>query len=1105
MKKISATPPSAPATGRQYWRSLDELAETPEFKDFLHREFPAGASELTDPVSRRHFVKIMSASFLLAGFGLAGTGCRRPEDKLMPFGKAPENYTFGTAQYFSTAMPTRGGAVPLAVKSYEGRPVKIEGNHSYPDGNGGTDRYAQASILNLYDPDRATGCKQDGKVQTYATALAALDELAKKFAANQGAGLALLLEPGTSPSRQRLQKDITAKLPKARWFAYDPVDNGIHQRAASQAFGKSVRPQFRYDDAKVILALDADFIGSEEDAHNNIRRFANGRRLVNPGDSMSRLYTVESLFSLTGLNADHRLRLPASAVIQVAAAIAAACGVKVGSIALPAGVSPEWISECAKDLLAHKGAALVVAGQRQPLAVHLIANALNAALGNIGKTVQLLAVNEAAAGSITELATALNAGQVETLAILGGNPVYNAPGDLNWAATQRKAKTVVRLGYHDDETSAVANWHFPEAHYLESWGDALTSDGTLVPVQPLIAPLFGGLTELEFLARLAGLSVTNPHEIVRETFAGYSKGGEEAWKTFLHDGFLPGTAAKATEAKLNDAVVTSAAAAAKNNVAGKDNLEIVLHRDYCLDDGRYANNGWLQELPDPITKMVWDNGLLMSRKTAQELGLQNFDVVEVKLGERAVKAPVWVQPGMADYSLGLALGYGRTRTGRVGMNAGFDAYPLLAAGAGFIAVGATLRKTGETYELATTQSHWSMEGRGIVREANLEQFVKHPEFAEAMNAEEAPSEAPIYPNPFSDPKNRSPLFQWGMAIDLSACVGCGTCVMACQSENNIPIVGKDLVKRGREMHWLRIDRYYASNPMKHTFTETLQKDEEQQFQGWIDDVQAVNQPMLCQHCEAAPCESVCPVNATVHDQEGLNVMVYNRCVGTRYCSNNCPYKVRRFNYLDYNKRPLKDLKGPFYPSPLVHSTDGEWDLARWWKNQDATMRPDDELDLIRMIKNPDVTVRMRGVMEKCTYCVQRIEGAKIAQKVKAGASGDVVMPDGTFTTACAQACPANAIVFGNLADPESRVAKMKTQVRNYSVLELLATHPRTTYLARVRNPNPAMPDYIANPEPFTFQEFEKQNGNPFEHGGGVHEHEHEHEAAPHQAVEKGAH
>jgi molybdopterin-containing oxidoreductase family iron-sulfur binding subunit len=452
---------------------------------------------------------------------------------------------------------------------------------------------------------------------------------------------------------------------------------------------------------------------------------------------------------------------------------------------------------------------------------------------------------------------------------------------------------------------------------------------------------------------------------------------------------------------------------------------------------------------------------------------------------------------MADYSLGLALGYGRTQVGRVGVGTGFSAYPLRTTKTGYVATGATVRKTGETYPIACTQAHWSMEGRSIVREANLDQFAKHPNFAKAMNAPEAPSERPMYPNPFDEAK-KAGLHQWGMSIDLSACVGCGTCVIACQSENNIPIVGKDLVRRGREMHWMRIDRYFSSDPAKHKYSESFRKDETQQFNEWIDDVQAVNQPMLCQHCEAAPCESVCPVNATVHDQEGLNVMVYNRCVGTRYCSNNCPYKVRRFNYLDYNKRPLSELKGPFYASPLLHRTGGEWDMTRWWKDQGHGMRQEDEWDLIRMLKNPDVSVRMRGIMEKCTFCVQRIEGAKIAQKVKAGASGDVVVPDGTIKTACQQACPAEAIVFGNIADPESRVSKLKAQERNYSVLDFLATKPRTTYLARVRNPNPAMPDYADIKEPWSFQEFEEKNGHvDFEshHGEAGHEHAHEQKGA----------
>ncbi|HMP84081.1 MAG TPA: TAT-variant-translocated molybdopterin oxidoreductase, partial [Verrucomicrobiota bacterium] len=547
--------------GRQYWRSLDQVADTPEFKDWLGREFPEGASELADPVSRRHFVKIMSASFALAGIGFAGSGCRRPVEVLTPFGQAPENYTHGVAQLYATALPTRTGAVPLVAKSYEGRPVKVEGNPLYPGANGGSDRYAQASILNLYDPDRATRFVKAGNVVKTDEANAFLDSLAKKFSANQGEGLCLLGEQKASPSRKRLHKAIAQKMPKARWFLYEPVDVDIHRRAASQAFGKPVRPVFHYDKATTILSLDCDFIGGEEDAHNNIRRFSSGRKIRTSSDKMNRLYAVESLFTLTGINADHRLRLPSSVVVQVAAAVAAKCGVDVSGIpALEGEKSNEWITECAKDLIANKGSVLVVAGIRQPLAVHLLAHAINAQLGSVGKTVELLDKPAPEAEGIVELAKELNTGRVDTLLILGGNPVYNAPSDLNWAATQRKAKTVVRLGDHEDETSAVADWHFPMAHYLESWGDALTTDGTLVPIQPLIAPLFEGISDLEFLARVGGLSTTSGYEIVRETFATYSNGGEEAWKKFLHGGYLAGSEAKPVSASINASAVRQALA-----------------------------------------------------------------------------------------------------------------------------------------------------------------------------------------------------------------------------------------------------------------------------------------------------------------------------------------------------------------------------------------------------------------------------------------------------------------------------------------------------------------------------------------------------------------
>ena len=1064
---------STPANGRSYWRSLDELADTPEFKDWLHREFPSGASEMVeDGSSRRHFLKIMSASFALAGVATLGAGCRRPEEKLVPYGKQPENYTYGEAQYFATAMPTRTGAIPLVVKSYEGRPIKIEGNALFPGSNGGTDRYAQASILDLYDVDRArhftklgAGGKQE--IVSREEALSFLDGLSKKFSANQGEGLAFLAESSTSPSRARLQRIIAQKFPKSQWFTYDAIDSGIHQLAATQAFGQPVKPVFHFDKAKVILSLDCDFLGGEDGAHEYIRKFAAGRK---PGEGMSRLYAVESLFTLTGANADHRLRVAPSFIKQFAEAVLSKVYGTTNQDA--GGVDPDWIAECAKDLIANRGNVLVVAGQRQPVEIHLLAHAINSALGAIGNTVTLVPATENSQPDLKNLETV----GTDTLVIIGGNPAYTSslwPFETYQQHKSRRAGTIVRFGYYEDETSEKSDWHFPEAHYLESWGDAITSDGTLVSIQPLIQPLFGGLAELEFIARIAGELQTNPYEIVKSTFAG----SDESWKKFLFNGFLVNSTVKTFEAAFNKRISPTMVV-----IPFTDDLDVVFFRDAKVDDGRYANNGWMQELPDPVTKITWDNAVLVSRKTAKELGVQNGDVVEISLNGRSVQGPIWVQPGMADYSLGLALGYGRERAGRVGTGIGFNAYKIFSGK--YIETGATVKKTGVTHVIATTQSHWSMEGRPAVREANLDEFTKNPEFAQEIHDKEPPVVAPLYPNPLDEAKKKA-FHQWGLVVDLSACVGCSTCVVACQSENNIPIVGKDQVNRGREMHWMRIDRYYTSDPKRKNNRSLFdpkadmnRTDAEQQFAEWIDDVQAVSQPMLCQMCEAAPCENVCPVNATTHDAEGLNTMAYNRCIGTRYCSNNCPYKVRRFNFFDYNKRPISALTGPFYPTPLTHKTDGKSDLLTWFKHPESSgMREEDEWDLIKMVKNPDVTVRMRGVMEKCTYCTQRIQQAEIAQKVKAGASGDVRLKEleGTIPkTACQQACPAGAIVFGDISDPDSAVSKWKAQPRNYSVLGELLTKPRTTYLARVRNPNPKMPDYL--PEPFSTKEYEDRGG-----------------------------
>ncbi len=1127
---MKTIPPSCPEPegGQKYWRSLDQLAETPAFRQWLEREFPDGASEFGDSVSRRHFVKLMSASFALGGLGVLGSGCRRPEEKILPFGKAAENYIHGVPQFYATAMPTRNGAVPLLVRSNDGRPTKIEGNPDHPDSNGGTDTFAQASLLSLYDPDRAQKFRHATRTVTRAQAMDQIAIIASQFAP-QGADVAFVLDESSSPSRARLVAALQFKYPQAKWAVHEPLDLTV----ARQLTGST--PYYKLDQAKVIVSFDSDFLGAEADAHRMIRGYARGRKLTKATDSMNRLYAVEGLMTVTGMNADHRLRVSTGQVAAIAAAIAAkvlpthpTIAQMAAKLPLPAGVNPKWIDECAADLAANRGSSVVIAGHRQPLAVHILANLLNIGLDNNSRTVFHSEITQVRPNSTLEaIAAGLKAKAIKNLVLIGCNPAYDAPADLEWAAAQANAVDVIRLGYYEDETYS-ASWAtalmLPAAHYLESWGDARTSDGSVVPIQPLIAPLFDGVTDLELFARLAGDTTTRPYDIARETFrtiAG-TAGGEDAWKKFLHDGFLAGAAPRGGGPAVTSDVIASALAAVNPATVSKDSLEVVFHRDYRMDDGRWNNNGWLQEFPDPVTKVTWDGLVLVSRKTADELGLKRpvtenvvteTQIVEVELGGRKVRGPLWIQPGLADYTVALALGYGRRRhdnggTGRVGHDVGlYNAYALRTSTGLHFAGGAKITGTSEMYQLALTQEHGAMEGRPIVREANKADYEKQPAFASRFDLDSEwefvtrytdPKDGPvgrpkgIYEHPYEAFEKRksqngvdlsklhvkSEINQWGMVVDLNACVGCSACVLACQSENNVPIVGKDQVRRNREMHWLRIDRYFsgaADKPQAEL----------------VDDPQVVNQPMMCQHCENAPCESVCPVNATVHDDEGLNVMAYNRCVGTRYCSNNCPYKVRHFNFLDYNKRSLDQLKGPFYSSPMVGTTENEWTLKRWWKDRARGIRPQEEWDLIKLVSNPDVTVRMRGVMEKCTFCVQRIEQGKIKQKVTVGQSGNVRPADGAIQTACQQACPAEAIVFGNMLDPHSRVAQLKKSDRNYEVLGFLETRPRITYLARIRNPNPKMPDYREiplNQKDYVGQ----QQENPYEP-------KHEQEHAPGQA------
>jgi len=1104
------------STGRKYWRSLDELAETPGFKAHVEREFPEGASSL-EGVDRRKFFKLMAASFALGGVGLAA-GCRRPEAYILPYGKSVEEIIPGLPLYFATAMPLRKSAIPLLAETHQGRPTKLEGNPTYAPHGSASSLLAQASILDLYDPDRATTHTIAGTIASAAEIQDKLAGIGKTHATDGGAGLAFLADESSSPTRAALLKKLKAKFPKALWAEYEPIVDEPPVAAAAATFGRNVKPLYRFAKAKRILSLDADFFHAESGSLYYAREFAKGRRVVSKNDEMNRLYVAESHLTLTGSMADHRLRLASSHMLALAAAIAGVVDSNtkpvLASYAQGADLNPKWVEECAKDLLAHRGECVIVAGAHLPLEAHVIVHGLNWALGNIGKTVDYVEIEKPSAASLGDLASAIKAGSVKTLVVLGGNPAYNAPADLEWLKLQASVAEVIRYGYYVDETSLVkteTTTQISAAHYLESWGDARTADGTVVPVQPMILPLFDGLTELEVLARILGEPTTDPYTLVYQTVTALAGGdAEKAFRKFLHDGLLEGSAYPIATVKFERDSARAVFQGAPKPVAfSKDSLEVRFVADHKMDDGRFANNGWLQECPDPITKISWDNAILVSPKLGRELGIYpggaaiqvaRVEEAEFKLGReeafigeltvngRTIRGPLHIQPGLANYTVVLPLGYGRTVSGRVGKEQGFSAYPVRTTTAFSTVTGATLVKTGERYQLANVQEHWSMEGRDIVREANFDEYKENPAFVKGIGMEShspkilgeqgtpragesdvdyqkrihSGATAGVLPrgNSLYETPALTGEHQWGMSIDLNTCTGCNACVVACQAENNIPIVGKDQVLRGREMHWIRLDRYYSdgqadASPFGGEGNKILP-----------EDPQVSLQPVACQQCELAPCETVCPVNATVHDEEGLNAMAYNRCIGTRYCANNCPYKVRRFNFFDWNKRQLDSLYlGPLGPSGMP--------------------------ELVKMVKNPDVTVRMRGVMEKCTYCVQRIQQAKIAQKVKARASDQIKIPDGTVKSACQQVCPVEAIVFGDISDPQSAVSQAKLRKQDYALLGYLNIRPRTTYLGKLRNPNYAMPEFAGLSSdkklPFSRQEYNNKN-HPAGHGhdGGEH-------------------
>ncbi len=1020
-------------TGTTYWRSLHELQGTPQFEEMLHREFPEAASELPEGISRRRWLQLMGASLLLGGV----SGCRWEAEQFAPFAVRPPNRTPGVPQRFATSHEVGGGSRGLLVTCYDGRPTKVEGNPDDPLSCGGTDVYDQAAILNLYDPDRSDSLVEQRGGQRFTRDWSDFDRFASQQFANlkqrNGKGLFLLSEATSSPTFHRLLVELQEHYPEAVCLEYESVSRDNERRGSQLAFGRTLRTHYDLDHARVVACLDADPLGMHPAAMRHTRDWA-AHRDPESGSFFNRVYSVESQLSITGSQADHRLPVQSSSIRLITAILEALISKRLGDFPPEAdrsgrrdtrapqsaprlpfspdvGLSPDalrFVEALADDLVRSRGESLLIAGHTQPADVHARVHRMNEWLGNTGTTVRYTAEPDAGRlshrAAIDFLSTELRDGNVDTLFMIGGNPVYDAPSEAGFADALQKAETSIHLSAYRDETSELCTWHLPRAHAFEVWGDTRSHSGTYSVSQPLLDPLLAGRSGLQLLAALATgdppASGDPVKRLVQDTFHSlFPDSPRRGWDTALHDGFL-------AESEFESVAVSTVSSLQATVDAipltpSSRSLEVVFSPSRSVYDGRFANNAWLQELPEPLSKLTWDNAALLSPSTARRCGIDHGDVVTIESNGRSIEIPVYVLPGQAENSIGLPLGYGRTAAGTVAGHVGRDVEPVGVNVSTFRSIehmhfesGVTITPTGRRHELATTQEHFAIDRVGLeeisgrvgdlVRQGSISEYTGNPDFAHHEHEEIALWEQPEQDGP-----------QWGMSIDLSKCIGCNACVVACQSENNIPIVGKEQVLKGREMHWLRIDRY---------------------FTGDMDEPDVVQQPVACHHCENAPCEQVCPVAATVHSDDGLNDMVYNRCIGTRYCANNCPYKVRRFNFFDYQL-------------PVVQP----------------------EQSLKQLAFNPEVTVRSRGVMEKCTYCVQRIRNTSILADNERRP-----LEDGEVQTACQQSCPAQAITFGDLKLTGSRVATEQSKPRAYGMLDELNVKPRTKYLARIRNPNPAL-------------------------------------------------
>ena len=1041
--------PVVPAR-REYWRSLDDLKSSEDFRAWMHREFPSNA-DLLEGDDRRQFMKLMGASFALAGLGAAA--CRRiPEQKIVPYATRPQERIPGKFINYASSLERGGVGHGIVVRSFDARPVKIEGNPDH-SATGGSDAITQSEILRLYDPHRSRQVLQNGEASSAAEFESWIGKHAVDLGRNaSGAGsMAILAEASGSPSMARMREELAARFPQATWHEWEPIDGDGEREGTRMAFGAPHRVQPMLEKAEVVVCLDADPLHGHAHATRLSKDWASRRRLDAENASeqkLSRVYSVEGILSVTGIMADDRIPVRPGDVAAIAAALASRLGVKIDGVSDLAatrkleGVDAEIFEAMVKDLDSNRGSGIVMAGEGQPPVVHALAAAMNVALGNVGKTVVYTADSgEDRLASIGSLVKKLEQG-IDTLVIIGGNPVYDAPADLDFASAMKKASHVVHLSYEVNETSMASEWHLPRTHFLESWGDTTAFDGMLSMTQPLIEPMIDlsqkGWSGIELVAALCGAEPSDGYSIVRATEALRSGTSgatfESHWRTILDKGVVAGTTASVvapSDFKAGEIGKSVAAAVESRRGIGAEDLDFQFLSDSSVYDGRFVNNGWLQELPDPITKITWDNALLVSPSLCKARGLREGDMVTLKVDGRSVDAAVFPVPGMDQRTMAMAIGWGRGEAaGPVGMDAGFDAYPIRTTGTPWIASRkVSIDSTGKTYAFAQTQDHGAVDAirpsvpeNGIqerlptlVRETTLDDYRTHPDFAK--HRVHVAHRLSLWEETNLDGAK----FRWAMTVDLNTCTGCGACITACQAENNIPVVGKDQIARGREMHWLRIDRYFKGTDPNRPEAVFVQ-------------------PVMCMQCENAPCEQVCPVAATVHDKDGLNVMVYNRCIGTRYCSNNCPYKVRRFNWFDYWRRdPVREQDGIFAVKPDYYTSGG----PNEWR---------------RMQFNPEVTVRTRGVMEKCSFCTQRIQEEKIKYKNEWARKGgtefspDWTIPDGAIQCACEQACSTGAIVFGDLNDSQSKISKLFSKKVAYELLEELNTKPRIRYLARVTNP-----------------------------------------------------